>query len=223
MRPTPENRPIACPQVTVNAQATQRIRDGQPVVFTANIIGGDPRAVPTILWSTSGGFISRGQNTRSIVVDTTGAGTAPDTELRAEVWISGYAPECVLQAAASVKVIPPAAKFGDFGMVSDETLKTNLKKLADYMSQSPDNLYVIVYSGRSSERGFASTWARKIRTELTAAGLQNNRVMAIDGGYREEPLFDFWTVPIGAVPPRPEPTIDRREILMPRSAPAKKP
>jgi hypothetical protein len=91
------------------------------------------------------------------------------------------------------------------------------------MAQSPDNLYVIAYAGRNSERGFTQNWVKRIKTGLTAAGVSEARVYAIDGGFREQPLFDFWMVPNGAEPPRPSPTIKRNEIVYPKTTPVKKP
>jgi hypothetical protein len=221
--PTPEPRPVPCPQVTVQVQGAQTLRDGQTAVFAANIAGGDPRVQPTLIWNTTAGAIRQGQYTRRIEVDTTGAGATYDRELRGEVWVSGYANECVLQASAKVKIIPLPVKFGEFGEVSPEVLKTNLDALAKYLAESPDNLYVIGYAGRKSERGLAATWLRRIRDELVAAGIANRRIAALDGGFREEAVFDFWIVPVGAEPPRPAPTVNRNEIVYPRTPPQKKP
>jgi len=199
------------------------VRDGQRVNFTTNIAGGDPKVVPTIVWSTSAGAITQGNNTRRIEVDTTGAGASPDREVRADVWVGGYAPECVLQAVGTVKIIAPAAKFGEFGMVDDQTLKSNLDALTTFLTQSPDNLYVIAYAGRNSERGFTYNWLKRMKDALVGAGITPRRISAVDGGFREEPLFDFWIVPIGAEPPRPAPTVNRNEIVYPKTAPVRKP
>lgn len=214
---------MPCPQLNVQPQGLRQIRDGQPVAFSANIIGADPKIVPTILWNVSAGLISKGQNTRMIVVDSTGAGATPDREIRADIWVGGYAPECVLQASAVVKVIGPAVKFGAFGVVPDETVTRNLQALANFLSRSPDNLWLLVYTGRNSERGFAFNWAKRLKDGLVENGVSARRITAIDAGYREEPLFDFWIVPLGADPPRPAPTIDRREIAIPKSPTSKKP
>jgi hypothetical protein len=181
----------------------------------ANIAGGDPKVQPTIIWSTSAGAITQGHNSRRIEVDTTGAGSTPDREVRADVWIGGYAPECLVQASGTVKVIAPAAKFGDFGEVDEQTLKRNLEAAAAYFAQSPDNLFIIGYASRSSERGFTYTWLKRIRESLFGLGMSPRRVATIDGGFRDEPLFDFWIVPIGAEPPRPAPTQRRSENVRP--------
>jgi hypothetical protein len=212
-----------CPMVNVMAQPSQVVRDGQPVVFIANLEGGDPKVQPTIVWNTSAGLVTQGQQTRRIQVDSTGAGNTPDREIKADVWVGGYAPECSVQASSAVKIIPPATKFGEFGEVDDKTLKTNLEALAGFLSQTPDTLYFIAYAGRNSERGFTMTWAKRIKESLVAAGVESRRIVALDGGFREQPLFDFWTVPNGAEPPRPTPTVKRSEIVYPKMTPAKKP
>lgn len=209
-----------CPTLSVQAQPPQGVRDGQKVYFTANIIGGDPNVVPVIVWNVTAGSIVQGQNMRRIEVDSTGAGGSPDREIKAEPWISGYAPECVVQSFAAVKVIPPAAKFGEFGEIGDDAFKQNIDALAAFLSQSStDDVYVIAYAGRTSDRGFANNWLRRIRTALVAAGVESRRISALDGGFRETPLFDFWIVAPGAEPPNPSPTIKRNEIVYPKPLP----
>jgi hypothetical protein len=199
------------------------VRDGQTITFALNITGGDPRIQPTILWSTSAGIITEGQGTRRITVDSTGAGETPDREIKADIWVGGYSADCVLQASAAVKVIGSTKKFGEFGDLPAETVTFHLKTLAAFLSKSDDNVYIIGYAGRKSERGFVANALRRMRGELTAEGVSPRRINAVDGGFREEPLFDFWIVPNGAEPPRPAPTIDRKEIVYPKSTPAKKP
>lgn len=221
--PTPAPGPAPCPSVRVQGQPGGRVRDGQRLNFIVNIAGGDPKVVPTIVWSTSAGAIIQGHNTRRIEVDTTGAGMTPDREVRAEVWIGGYAPECLLQASGTVKIIPPAMKYGEFGEVDDETLKKNLEEMSAFLSQSPDNLYLIAYAGRNSERGFVQDWLRRMREGLAAPGMSPRRISMLDGGFREQPMFEFWLVPLGADPPRPTPTLRRSDIVYPNTRPGRKP
>jgi hypothetical protein len=221
--PTPEARALPCPKVAVQPQSAKLVRDGQPVTFGVMINGGDPKVIPTILWSTSAGYIKDGQGTRKIVVDTTGAGGLPERELSAQIWIGGYAPECYIQESASIKIIPPAAKFGEFGELPQKAVTENLKALADFMANTTDNLYVFAYAGRKSDRMFAANSVRRMKEDLVIAGLSPRRVMAMDGGFREEPMFEFWIVPVGAEAPRPSPTLRRDEIQYPARAPVKRP
>src|SRR4051812_41751337 len=87
--PTPEPKQMPCPTIAIQAAPGQQIREGQPVSFVLNLNGGDSRIQPTILWSVSGGAIKLGQNTRKIDVDSIGSGA--DRELKAAVWVGGYA------------------------------------------------------------------------------------------------------------------------------------
>lgn len=221
--PTPSPRPMACPKVTVQVQSAKTVRDGQPVIFGANIAGGDPKIQPTLLWNVNAGFIKDGQGTRKIEVDSTGAGTLPEREIVAQLWVGGYAPECFSQESASVKIIAPATKFGEFGEMEWKAVAENLKVLANYLSQSTDNLYLIAYAGRKSERGFSINWMRKMKDELVINNIAQRRIIAMDGGFREEPIFEFWLVPQGAEPPRPTPTVRRDEIIYESTRPVRKP
>ncbi len=212
-----------CPKISIQPQGGGPIRDGQTVGFNANINGGDPKVSPIISWNVSAGMIKDGHGTPRIEVDSTGAGASSDRQIIADILIGGYAPECTLQASATVRIIPPAVKFGEFGELDAKTLSENLKALAAFLSQSPDNLYLIGYAGRKSERGFTAASIRRMKEELITEGVSARRIAAIDGGFREEPLFDFWIVPLGAEPPRAAPTVNRNEIVYPRSTPTKRP
>ena len=214
---------MPCPTIRVQAQSRGTVRDGDRVGFVVGITGGDPKVLPTIIWNVSAGMITSGQNTRRIEVDTAGAGRTPDREVRAEVWIGGYPPQCLLQTATTVRIIPPATKFVEFGVIDDQTRKKHLDAVSARFSQSREQLYLIVYAGRRSARGFAQDWLRAIRDALSTSGLPPRRISAIDGGFREEPHFEFWIVPRGADPPRPTPTIKPSEIVYPKATSGTKP
>ncbi len=212
--PTPEPKQMPCPTVGIQAAPGGQIRDGQPVSFVLNLNGGDSRVQPTILWSVSAGLIKAGQNSRKIDVDSTGSGA--DREIKAGVWVGGYAPECLLEAKAAIKVIPAAAKIGEVGELAPDRLTNLLKVLGSTLAQSPDNLYIFAYAGRKSDRGYALNWLKRMKDEISMAGLDARRIVAMDGGFREEPSFEFWTVPPGSEAPRPSPTVRRDEIVFPR-------
>ena len=230
--PTPapvnqQEKASPCPQMQIQSQA-RTVKEGQPVSFTARISGGDRNITPSILWNISAGSIRDGQGTTRIDVDTTGAGQY--RVIDAELWIGGYAPECTAQSPPfRVTIIPPAAKFDEFGSltVEEETKKIDLAVKA--LQYGNDRLYVVGYAGRTSERLYTNTSLRRMRDQILRSGLPANRVSAYDGGFRETPAFELWIVPEGAEPPRPSPTIDRKDIVFPRTtrttrpAPARKP
>ncbi len=211
-----------CPKLAIQSPNARILRDGQPVTFTANLTGGDPSIMPIINWSVSAGSIRDGQGTKQIQVDSTGAGS--NKEIVVELWIGGYAPECeTFQASASVRVAGPATKVDEFGELAVEQENERLANLASAISQTNDNVYIFAYAGRGNVRGYANTAARRLRTQIITSGVPADRVAATDAGFRERPAYEIWVVPEGAEPPRPTPTVDRKEIVYPKATPLKKP
>ena len=61
---------------------------------------------------------------------------------------------------------------GEFGELPADQVTFHLKTLAKFLSESPDNLYLIAYAGRKSERNFIFTWVKRMKEELTTAGVE---------------------------------------------------
>ena len=209
----------ACPTIQLQAPANKIIRDGQPVTFGVNLAGGDPAVTPTIVWSTSAGTIVSGQGTKSINVDSSGAGS--NREIVAELWIGGFAPECGSQVSASVRVAGPASKVEEFGDLPVEKENERLAAFVSGLPQANDHIVVIAYAGRNNIRGYAGNALRRIKNQLAGSGLAPDRISMTDGGFREEPAYEFWLVPEGSEAPRPTPTIDRKEIVYPKTVPVR--
>ena len=227
-KPEPGNAATVspCPKVEIQSPGGRILREGQPVTFGINISGGDPNVVPTIVWNVSAGSIVSGQGTKSIQVDTSGAGQY--REIMADIWLGGYAGECAVQANATVKVVGPASKLDEFGDLAVEKENERLHTAAGTIAQNTDNIVVIAYAGRNNARFYASTALRRMKTYFGTLGVPSDRVGTVDGGFREEPGYEIWIVPVGAETPKPTPTIDRKDIVYPkttpvRTAPVKKP
>lgn len=202
-----------CPQMQIQSQA-RTVREGQPVTLTARITGGDKNIIPSILWNVSAGSIRDGQGTMRIDVDSTGAGEYRAIE--AELWLGGYPPECQAQSPPfRISIIPPASKFDEFGVIGLEDENEKLTSAVKAAQFGNDKVYVIGYAGRTSERMFASTALRRMRDQILRSGFPAARLGAYDGGFREQPAFEVWIVPEGAEPPKPSPTIDRKDIVFP--------
>lgn len=210
-----------CPKISIQSAAARIVREGQPVMFVANIAGGDPKVTPNIIWNVTGGVIKDGQQTRRIDVDSTGAGA--DRQMVVDIWVGGYAPECSSQATATVRVAGPANKIDEFGDLAPDKESERLGSVAAALSQSNDNLYVIAYAGRGNVRGYTYTALKRIKAQLVTSGIAAGRIAAVDGGFREQPAFELWVVHEGAEAPRPTPTVDRREIIYPKTTPTRKP
>ena len=208
-----------CPRLEIQGPSGKILRDGQPVSFGVNIAGGDNNIAPTIIWNVSAGTITSGQGTRTIHVDSTGAGS--DRQIVADLWVGGYAPECVLQASAAVRVAGPANKFDEFGELTAEKESERLAALVSAATSTNDHVVVFAYAGRTNVRGHAGNMLRRIKTQLAASGLQGERISITDAGFREQPAVELWLVPEGSEAPRPSPTVDRKEIVYPKTAPTR--
>jgi hypothetical protein len=114
----------ACPRVGVSCPSS--FKEGEPIIFTVDVIGGDPKVVPSYNWSISAGRIIEGQGTSSIKVDTLGFGQA----FTGTVSISGFDQICPATASCSIipgTPAPPAVLFDRYYPKS--TVKVARKKL----------------------------------------------------------------------------------------------
>jgi hypothetical protein len=144
--------------------------------------------------------------------------------LNVDLWVGGYAPECSLQANTLLKVASPASKALAFGDIEIDKEAEQLKEFATTVAGSSDNIYVFGYAGRTNPRGFSNTALKRIKAELIASGINYERLALIDGGFREQPEFELWIVPVGAEAPRSKPTVAAKDIVFPKTVPpVKKP
>ncbi len=209
-----------CPKVAVKTPTPQLIREGAPVTFVAEISGGDPNVVPTILWSVSAGMINAGQGERRIEVDSTGAGVY--RQITADLWVGGYAPECIGTAALAVKVAGTPTLLDQFGDLAPDQENERIAAAVSTLSQTNDRLFVFAYAGRTNVRGYANSVLKRMLAQFAKLEVPAGRVRVFDGGFREQPAYEFWIVPEGTESPRPTPTVDRREIVYPRTTPVRR-
>ncbi len=210
-----------CPKFEIRGAGNRIVREGEQVGFSIAVTGGDTAVTPMFVWSTSAGIISNGQGTRSITVDSTGASF--DRQITASLWVSGYAAECPSQFSATVKIAGPARKVDEFAELTPDIEAEHIKNLTDSLYGINDNTFVIVYAGRNSPRSYATAALRRIKAQIVANGVTSDRIGIIDGGFREEPAFELWIVPVGADMPKATPTIKAKDIIYPKTTPAKKP
>lgn len=222
---SPEQKPGApgtppvspCPKLEVHPATPVPVKEGRPVKFTATLTGGDTKVTPIFIWTTTAGFITTGQNTGTIEVDSTGAGA--DKTMTASILIGGFPGECVADANTTIQVIPPAKKIDEFGPVKEEEETARLDSFASSVTAS-DMAFVITYAGRTGPRGQSNTELKRIRAYLLSKGVVSpDRLGMIDGGYKEEITHELWVVPIGADTPRPSPTISPKDIVFPKPTP----
>ena len=108
--------------------------------------------------------------------------------------------------------------FDEYGDVGCEDEMARLDNFAVKLRDTPNYVgYAIVYGGRDGRRGEALARAARIKDYLIKSrGLESNRVMTIDGGYREKLTVDLWIVPSGESGPKAEPTIQLKDVRFKR-------
>jgi hypothetical protein len=73
--------------------------------------------------------------------------------------------------------------------------------------------YIIAYAGPRARTREAKTRAEQAKNYLvTVRQFPADRLLAIDGGYREEAEVDLYVVQKGVCPPSPMPSVDPRDV-----------
>ncbi|MGA9771525.1 MAG: hypothetical protein WBV94_21005 [Blastocatellia bacterium] len=117
-----------------------------------------------------------------------------------------------------------ARKFDEYGDIGFEDEKARLDNIIVEMKRDQNAVgYLIVYGGRVSVKGIAKTRALRAKSYLVKKGsLTPDRIVWIDGGYREELTTELYIGPRGATAPGPSPSVDLSEVKFVKATNAKK-
>lgn len=219
-RPAPP-RQSPCPYPVI-LSAPPQVKDGEIITFTADVSysGSSPL---NYTWTVSPGSarLLRGAGTPTIEVESTGlAGQSVTATLVVDDG-SGE-PEC-RQTATATTVIPPedrerpSRQFDVCCSCSFDDQKARLDNLAVELQADPTTTtYVIAYGGRTSRIGQADLLGSRARDYLvTNRGIDQSRIVVINGGFREEDCVELWIIPSGATPPQPTPTVNAGDVRPP--------
>jgi hypothetical protein len=207
-----------CPypvSISVDAQ----VNEGDIITFTADTAytGTSPL---NFTWSVSPANAKILTNTENkITVDSTGLAGQHVTATLVVDDGSGE-PACRQTAQASTFVPPPpprenpSRQFDVCCSCSFDDQKARLDNLAVELQNDPTTTtYVIAYGGRSSRTGQADLLGGRARDYLVAQrGIDQARIMVINGGFREEDCVELWIVPRGAAPPQATPTVQAGDV-----------
>lgn len=216
-RPAPP-RQSPCPYPVI-LSAPPQVKDGEIITFTADVSysGSSPL---NYTWTVSPGSarLLRGAGTPTIEVESTGlAGQSMTATLVVDDG-SGE-PEC-RQTATATTVIPPedrerpSRQFDVCCSCSFDDQKARLDNLAVELQADPTTTtYVIAYGGRTSRIGQADLLGSRARDYLVSnRGIDQSRIVVINGGFREEDCVELWIIPSGATPPQPTPTVGAGDV-----------
>jgi hypothetical protein len=205
-------RPRQCPEVVVSCLDV--VRPGLPVTFNASVDNLPADAKPTFNWAVSAGTISSGQGTSSVTVDTTGV---PNGYLTATVDVRGLPEGCPASGSCATDVVgirDPNDKVDEYADISFGDEKARLDNYAIELLNWPESVgYIVGYGGRRSRRGEAARRIERAKRYLvTARAVPAERVVTIDGGYREDLTVELRLRTKDMPPPEAVPTVDPSEV-----------
>lgn len=140
---------------------------------------------------------------------------------------------CLLVFAPQAFGQQEARKFDEMNQIPCDDAKARLDNLAIQLQQDPTAKGYIVFYGGKSYRGYSYNRRSKryvnvmllprrgeakarmapwLEYLIDSRALPASRLEIIDGGYREDPMMEFWIAPAGAKPPTPTPTLTEKEI-----------
>src|SRR5437660_2282624 len=191
-----EMRRRACPTSVSVECPSALVKEGTPVTFTANVVGGP--GTQTYNWSVSAGHITSGQATNSITVDTAGLG---GQSITATVELVGLDPSCNKTASCTATIEAPRAprKFDEYGNIRFNDEKARLDNFAIQLQNEPSAQGYIIGYGTCDAEG--QTRANRAKDYLVnTRGIDAGRIVVVDGGCMPELKVELWIVPSGATP-----------------------
>jgi hypothetical protein len=110
-------------------------------------------------------------------------------------------------------------RFDEYGKLAFDKETARLDSFAIMLDQQPDLMaYVIVYAGKVSCLREARLRAERAKNYLVKKrGLANNRIVSIDGGYRENLTVELYALPGGVGPPDVVSTVSTRDVRLLRT------
>jgi hypothetical protein len=200
-----------CPTISVTCPDT--VEADKPLTFTASVVDADANLKLTYNWTISAGTIISGQGSPSVTIDTSGL---PRMSITATVTVAGLNPDCTNSAScttATICIFPPR-RFDEYGRLNFEAEQTHLDNFAAQLKNELGSQgYIIAYAGRRARPREALSRLERVKKYLVDTyNFDNNRIVAIDGGHREEFTVVLWIVQQGTMPPTATPTVQPSEV-----------
>jgi PEGA domain len=229
-RPPAPQPKSPCPY-PVNVSAPATVTEGDVITFTADVSYSGTAAL-NYTWTVSPAEakLISGAGTPTISVDSTGLGGRKITAILVVDDGSGD-PACRQTAQATTNVPPvekrkekPPTEFDVCCSCSYDDQKARLDNLAISLQGDPSaTTYIIAYAGRTSRVGTADRLLTRAKDYLVQKrGVDQSRIVTVNGGYREEDCVELWIVPSGAQPPQATPTVQASEAKPAPEKPAPK-
>jgi hypothetical protein len=212
--PTVKEEDVAyCPYVRIGG-VPYAPPPADSINFTAKLNVSRSQVKPRFIWQVSLGEIVAGQGTDSITVALPEQATG---EVVARVQLEGFSVECPAQATTATARTTVGVRHSlldEFGNINEEDELARLDHLAIILQEDPRfQVHIVFYGGRFSQPNEALRRAERAKDYLVKSrGLEADRVLPINGGYRDEVSGEFWLSLRGTEAPANRPTIDPRFV-----------
>lgn len=228
-RPAPPLVKSPCPY-PINLSAPTQVNEGEIITYTSDTAYSGSSAL-SYTWTVSpdSARILSGAGTPTITVDSTALGGQRITATL--VVDDGSGNLICRQTAQASTFVPrtppresPSRQFDVCCSCSLDDQKARLDNLAVELQNDPSTTsYVIAYGGRTSRVGQADLLGSRARDYLvTQRGIDQSRIVVLNGGFREEDCVELWVVPRGATPPVPTPTVQAGDVRPAQTAPLRR-
>lgn len=218
-RPLPPPSKSPCP-FPVNVSAPKSVGEGEIITYMADVAYGGTSGL-SYHWtiSPSSARIMTGVGSSTITVDSTGLGSQ---RLVATLTVDdGSADPLCRQTAQAVSMVAAeqkksivAREFDECDNCTFDDQKARLDNLAVELQNDPSTTaYIIAYGGRNSPiRQVERLMTRAREYLMKQRGIDDSRLVIVNGGFRERDSVELWIVPSGAAPPRATPTVQAGEV-----------
>jgi hypothetical protein len=201
-----------CPAVKVSCPD---MVTGDSIEFKAVVDTAVPELKLTYDWQLSAGTVAGGQGTPVLKADATGLAGQTVT---ATVEVGGLPDGCERKSSCTTAVPGPliGCGFDEYGDIRFDDEKARLDSFAIELQSDPTaEGYLTCYGGRRGYLGEAVRRCERAKGYLSGVrGIAPERLVNVDGGFREELTVKLVIVPAGATPPVPTPTVDPREVVI---------
>jgi hypothetical protein len=133
--------------------------------------------------------------------------------ITATVKVTGVEPTCENSKSCSVTFDSNCSEplqFDQFDNASSEVEKTRLDKVAAHLltEDSRSVVYIVAYAGHDACLGEAQSRADRAKAYLKKShSIQDERVIIVDGGFRDSAATEIFIVPSNSCGPTPKPTL----------------
>lgn len=210
---------LLCP--TYLLSGADRITLRGDVLGGKDILGTEGLRRLTYGWQVSGAKMIGGQGTSEIVIKATSGEEAEDGCIYVTLQVEGVPPTCESVKSCTLRVnykcAQPVRFDEEYRSVSLQDERVHLDKIAQslYERGSDAILYLVAYAGRSaciSEAQWRVARAKKYLIE--AQHIQEDRIVTVDGGFRENFAIELFVLPKNACGPFPTPTVRAGDVII---------